>query len=106
MMGYMRNEDATKETIDKDGYLHSGDIGAIDSGLLKITGRIKELIITAGGENVAPVPIEDAIKKHLPAVSNVMVVGDKRKFLSCIVTLKTTPTPDGLSFTSTLDGPA
>lgn len=106
MMGYLKNEAATSDTIDADGWCHSGDIGAIDDGLLKVTGRIKELLITGGGENVAPVPIEDTIKKHLPAISNVMVIGDKRKFLSCIVTLKTTPTPDGLSFTNQLDGAA
>merc|ERR1719502_2334937 len=106
MMGYMHNAEATEETIDADGYLHSGDIGEIDAGLLKITGRIKELIITAGGENVAPVPIEDAIKKHFPAVSNVMVVGDKRKFLTAVLTLKSQPTDDGLGFTDQLMGDA
>ena len=60
MSGYLKNEQATKDTIDALGYLHSGDKGKIDKdGFLSITGRIKELIITAGGENVAPVPIED-----------------------------------------------
>ena len=66
-----------------------GDIGCIDSkGYLRITGRIKELIITAGGENVPPLLIEDAIKEQLPCISNVMVVGDKKKFLSCLLTMK------------------
>ena len=57
-------------------------------GYLYITGRKKELIITAGGEKVAPVPIEKAIKHQLPIVSNAMVIGDQQKFLSCLLTLK------------------
>lgn len=65
-MGYFKNEQATRETIDAQGYLHSGDVGQLDSkGNLSITGRIKELIITGGGENVAPVLIENEIKKSL-----------------------------------------
>lgn len=88
-MGYLKNEEKTRETLDEEGWLHSGDIGKIDeAGQLYITGRIKELIITAGGENIPPVPIEDAIKEEVPLVSNVMVIGDKRKFLSCLLTLK------------------
>jgi acyl-CoA synthetase (AMP-forming)/AMP-acid ligase II len=64
----------TAEAIDSEGFLHSGDVGAVDRfGLLRITGRIKELIITAGGENVAPVPVEDSIKRHSAgALSNVV----------------------------------
>mmetsp|Transcript_11171 Transcript_11171/g.17623 ORF Transcript_11171/g.17623 Transcript_11171/m.17623 type:complete len:86 (+) Transcript_11171:204-461(+) len=63
-MGYYKNEESTIKTIDKDGYLHSGDVGKIESnGALKITGRLKELIITAGGENIAPVLIENEIKE-------------------------------------------
>lgn len=57
-------------------------------GFLEITGRIKELIITAGGENVAPILIEHAFKEECPICSNIMVVGDDRKFLSCLITLK------------------
>jgi len=106
MMGYMYNDEATKKTIDDDGWLRSGDVGTLDDrGHLKITGRIKELIITAGGENVAPVLIEDAIKKHLPCVSNAMVVGDQRKFLAVLLTLKVAMTDDGAS-TDALVGPA
>jgi long-chain-fatty-acid--CoA ligase ACSBG len=61
--GYLNNVEKTLETLDSDGYIHSGDIGYKDNdGFVKITGRIKELIITAGGENVAPVPIEDSLK--------------------------------------------
>ena len=65
------------ETIDSEGWLHSGDKGCMDArGLLKITGRYKELIIGAGGENIAPVPIEDNVKRLCPAISNFMMVGD------------------------------
>ncbi|XP_063598526.1 long-chain-fatty-acid--CoA ligase ACSBG2-like isoform X2 [Penaeus indicus] len=89
-MGYLRMEEKTHEAIDDEGWLHSGDIGKLDSdGFLYITGRIKELIITAGGENIAPVIIEDNLKAELPSLSNSMLIGDKRKFLSVLLTLKT-----------------
>eukprot|EP00042_Codosiga_hollandica_P045216 m.455961 g.455961 ORF g.455961 m.455961 type:complete len:650 (+) comp56971_c0_seq1:90-2039(+) len=89
MMGYLYNEEKTRETIDDRGWLHSGDIGRVDSnGFLYITGRIKELLITAGGENVAPVPIEDKMKECIPLLSNCMAIGDRRKFLSLLVTIK------------------
>jgi len=89
-MGYLNKEDKTIETIDSEGWLHTGDVAKIDKdNFVFITGRIKELIITAGGENVAPVPIEDAIKNELSTViSNCMLVGDKRKFLAILITLK------------------
>nr|XP_060640726.1 long-chain-fatty-acid--CoA ligase ACSBG2 [Anolis sagrei ordinatus] len=90
-MGYLNMEEKTKEAIDEEGWLHSGDLGKHDhDGFLYITGRIKELIITAGGENVAPVPIEDAVKEALPILSNAMLLGDKAKFLSMLLTLKCT----------------
>ncbi|KAL2093224.1 hypothetical protein ACEWY4_010536 [Coilia grayii] len=88
-MGYLNMEDKTKEALDEEGWLRSGDLGKMDGeGFLYITGRIKELIITAGGENVPPVPIEDAVKQELPIISNAMLIGDKRKFLSMLLTLK------------------
>ncbi|NWV06602.1 ACBG2 ligase, partial [Ptilonorhynchus violaceus] len=88
-MGYLNMEDKTKEAIDEDGWLHSGDLGKQDKdGFLYITGRIKELIITAGGENIPPVPIEDAVKNAVPIISNAMLVGDKAKFLAMLLTLK------------------
>jgi len=89
MMGYMHNDAASAEAIDKDGFLHSGDIGKIEDGFLSITGRIKELIITAGGENIPPVIIEDEIRRHIGnIVSNIMVIGDRKKFLTCLLTLR------------------
>ncbi|XP_040979851.1 long-chain-fatty-acid--CoA ligase ACSBG1 isoform X2 [Aquila chrysaetos chrysaetos] len=94
-MGYLNMEDKTKEAFDEDGWLHSGDLGKLDKdGFLYVTGRIKDLIITAGGENVPPIPIEDAVKKELPIVSNAMVIGDKKKFLSMLLTLKSVLDPD------------
>ena len=73
------------------GFVHSGDLGHYDEdGFLFIGGRQKEIIVTGGGENVAPVPIEDAIKLQLKEIiSNCMVIGDKRKHLACILTLRT-----------------
>ncbi|XP_072338674.1 long-chain-fatty-acid--CoA ligase ACSBG2 isoform X2 [Scyliorhinus torazame] len=88
-MGYLHMADKTEEAVDEDGWLHSGDLGKHDeNGFLYITGRIKELIITAGGENIAPIPIEDAVKQRLPIISNAMLIGDKRKFLAMLLTLK------------------
>ncbi|KAM3610525.1 uncharacterized protein V6R79_005183 [Siganus canaliculatus] len=88
-MGYLDMPDKTEEAIDQDGWLHSGDLGKHDQrDFLYITGRIKELIITAGGENIPPVPIEDALKAEVPIISNVMLLGDKLKFLSMLLTLK------------------
>uniref|UniRef100_A0A8C5B395 long-chain-fatty-acid--CoA ligase n=1 Tax=Gadus morhua TaxID=8049 RepID=A0A8C5B395_GADMO len=88
-MGYLNMADKTEEALDQDGWLHSGDLGKHDSNnFLFITGRIKELIITAGGENIPPVPIEDAVKAEASIVSNAMLLGDKLKFLSMFLTLK------------------
>jgi len=95
MMGYMHNESSTSEAIDEDGWLHSGDIGKMDGDYLLITGRIKELLITAGGENIPPVIIEDEIRKFVGSiVSNIMVVGDRKKFLTCVFTLKAQANPN------------
>ncbi|XP_041494612.1 long-chain-fatty-acid--CoA ligase ACSBG1 isoform X1 [Microtus oregoni] len=94
-MGYLNMEDKTCEAIDSEGWFHTGDMGRLDSdGFLYITGRLKELIITAGGENVPPVPIEEAVKTELPIISSAMLIGDQRKFLSMLLTLKCTLDPE------------
>ena len=84
--GYYKNEEATRETI-VDGWLHTGDIGEVDEdGFLKITGRKKDIIITAGGKNITPANLEAEIKQH-PLVSQCVVVGDRRPYLVALVTL-------------------
>jgi long-chain-fatty-acid--CoA ligase ACSBG len=88
-MGYLKDEKSTKETIDEYGYIHSGDLGYFNSkGNLVITGRLKEMIITAGGENVAPIPIEESLKDFCNFISNVVIIGDKRPYLTALITLK------------------
>ena len=87
MAGYWANPQATAETIDPDGWLHTGDIGQLDTdGYLSITGRKKDLIVTAGGKNVAPAVLEDRARAH-PLVSQIVVVGDARPFVAALVTL-------------------
>ncbi len=87
MAGYWGNPTATAETIDPNGWLHTGDIGELDSeGYLSITGRKKDLIVTAGGKNVAPAVLEDRARAH-PLISQIMVVGDARPFVAALVTL-------------------
>jgi long-chain acyl-CoA synthetase len=84
--GYWNNADATAEAM-TDGWFHTGDIGELDDGgYLKITGRKKELIVTAGGKNVAPAPMEDKLRAH-PLISQCMVVGDQRPFIAALITL-------------------
>merc|ERR1719444_567018 len=97
----------TAETIDSEGWLHSGDKGMITKdGMVKITGRYKELIIGEGGENIAPVPIEDHVKKSCDGIAEVMMVGDKRKYNVAIVTLKAVGANGEIPGTDDLDAGA
>merc|ERR1712003_563254 len=100
MMGYLASSDLgdkhvaeitkkTRDTIDAEGWLHSGDKGLKSkTGMVKITGRYKELIIGEGGENIAPVPIEDSVKGLCDAVAECMMIGDQRKYNVAFITLK------------------
>jgi long-chain acyl-CoA synthetase len=85
--GYWHNEDATAEALGEDGWFRTGDIGEIDSdGYLAITGRKKEILVTAGGKNVAPAVLEDRLRAH-PLISQAIVVGDGQPFIGCLVTI-------------------
>src|SRR5262249_38108091 len=87
--GYWNNSEATSEVIDDDGWFHTGDLGSIDAdGFLTITGRKKEIIVTAGGKNVAPAVLEDRIRAH-HLVSQCMVIGDRRPFIAALITIDT-----------------
>jgi long-chain acyl-CoA synthetase len=84
-MGYLHNEEATREMIDDEGWLHTGDIGEIDEdGFLRITGRKKEIIITAGGKNISPEKIENALKNS-PYIKEAIAIGDQRKFIAALI---------------------
>ena len=88
MKGYYKDDGATSEAIDSEGWLHSGDVGEFDQfNYLKITDRKKDLIITAGGKNIAPQELENKLKSKAPIVSQVVVIGDRRPFLTCLLTL-------------------
>ncbi|MFE8602410.1 AMP-dependent synthetase/ligase [Archangium violaceum] len=85
--GYWHNEEASKRAFTSDGWLLTGDIGSLDEqGFLRITGRKKEILVTAAGKNVAPGPLEDRIREH-PLVSQAMVVGEGKPFVAALVTL-------------------
>ncbi|MDQ7052675.1 MAG: AMP-binding protein [candidate division KSB1 bacterium] len=87
MKGYYKNPEATKETIDKDGWLYTGDVGEIDEdGFLRITDRKKDLIITAGGKNIAPQHVEKIIASSR-YISQCMAYGDRKKYLVALITL-------------------
>ena len=86
MKGYYNNPTATAETIDAEGWLHTGDIGELHHGFLSITDRKKDIIVTAGGKNIAPQNIENLLKAD-PFISQVMVHGDRRPYPVALITL-------------------
>ncbi|MBA2361190.1 MAG: long-chain fatty acid--CoA ligase [Actinobacteria bacterium] len=84
--GYYKNEEATRAVVDDDGWLHTGDVGSIEDGFLAITDRKKDIIVTAGGKNVSPQNIENELKATR-FVSQALVIGDRRPYLTALITL-------------------
>jgi long-chain acyl-CoA synthetase len=108
MKGYYKDPEKTAETIDAEGWLHTGDVGTMDEdGYLRIIDRKKELIITAGGKNISPANLEALLKQH-PLVGQAAVIGDRRPYVSALVVLDPEVAPvwarkAGIEFTSTAD---
>ena len=106
--GYYRNDEATAETIDADGWLHTGDVGELDpDGFLSITDRKKDIIITAGGKNISPSEIENKLKIS-PYVREAIVIGDERKYLTALIGIELDTVADwatrrGIPFTTYAD---
>jgi long-chain acyl-CoA synthetase len=99
MRGYWRNELATREAIDEHGWFHTGDLGELDAqGFLSITGRKKEILVTAAGKNVAPAVLEDRLRAH-KLISQCIVVGDQRPYIAALVTLDAEALPAWLKAT-------
>ncbi|GMQ82606.1 MAG: AMP-dependent synthetase/ligase [Rhodothermia bacterium] len=84
MLGYWNDEEATKEAITEDGWYHTGDVGRFDKGYLQITDRIKHMLVSAGGKNIYPGPIEDGLKTE-PFIDQIMVVGEGREYLTALI---------------------
>ena len=92
--GYWGDEAATAEVLERDGWFHTGDVGEVDDeGFVRITGRKKEILVTAGGKNVAPSTLEDRLRAH-PLISQCMVVGDGQPFIAALITLDPDSVPD------------
>lgn len=102
---YWHNEEATREAFDEDGWFHSGDLGSLDDeGYLTITGRKKDLIVTAGGKNVAPAVLEDRLRAHW-LLSQCLVVGDRRPYVAALVTIDAEVLPQWLAEHGRTDRP-
>ena len=85
--GYWQNEPATADALERDGWFHTGDVGEVDDeGFVRITGRKKEILVTAGGKNVAPAVLEDRLRAH-PLISQCMVVGDGQPYIAALITI-------------------
>jgi long-chain acyl-CoA synthetase len=107
MRGYFNNPQATADVIDPDGWFHTGDIGRIDDGFLRITDRKKDIIVTAGGKNVAPQPIENLVKTN-KYVAEAVMLGDRRRFISMLIVpdwpaVEAWATTEAIPFTSRAD---
>jgi long-chain acyl-CoA synthetase len=107
MRGYYNNPQATADVIDPDGWFHTGDIGRIDDGFLRITDRKKDIIVTAGGKNVAPQPIENLVKTN-KYVAEAVMLGDRRRFISMLIVpdwpaVEAWATTEAIPFTSRAD---
>lgn len=106
-MGYLSDPASTREAFDRGFWLLTGDMATLADGFLTIRGRIKDVIITSGGKNIAPYPIEERIKQLLPDfISHCMVVGDRQKHLACLLTVKAVLDPLTLEVTDQLDASA
>ena len=93
--GYFKDEEATREILAEDGWLRSGDVGHLDDdGFLTITDRLKDILVTAGGKNVAPQNLENALKTHA-VISQALVVGDRRPYIAALITLSEDVDPTG-----------
>jgi long-chain acyl-CoA synthetase len=107
-LGYYRNDEATAEALDADGWLHTGDVGEFDdNGHLRITDRKKDIIITAGGKNISPSEIENRLKVS-PFVKEAIVIGDRRKYLTALIGIEQDTVGNwalarGLAFTTYAD---
>jgi len=106
-MGYLEDPAKTRETFDRSSWLLTGDMASMEDGFISIKGRIKDVIITSGGKNIAPHPIEDRIKGYLPdLVSQCVVVGDRQKHLAALITVRAVIDPVTLEATDQLEAGA